>query len=201
MADFTGSDLTLAAHQALTHPGLVVGTPVNVDAFLAAKWYLWHANIETTANATGVSYFLQASRLTSGDNDWATISEIITGVTAAVLANIAGSEAAGQKTIAVGAGEEASFAAKELIYLRDTTTENLSEWGRVDSLPTNIIDIWDGLTNAKDSADDILSQAEEFLLHVDLAGIFRIRLVTFHRAATGADIAFKSFLRNATAIE
>jgi len=201
MADFTVSELTLQAHAALTHPGISVGTPVDVDTFLAGKIYIYHANTETTANATGASYIVQASSKTSGDEDWTDITEIITGTTAANLANIAGSEAAAETTLGVVAGEEAAFAVKQKIYIRDTTTEADSEWGQIDVLPTDIITVFDGLTNAKDSADDILNQAEVFFLHVDLAGIRRIRLVVHHRAATGSNIAFKSNIINATDIE
>ena len=84
----------------------------------------------------------------------------------------------------------------------DVGVENLSEWHRVhDVLTADTIKIWDGLTAEKDASDKVLSQSEEFFQHVDLAGVFRIRMVTSHQAATGSNIAYKSFLRNASDIE
>ena len=202
MAAFTSGDKTLAAHQGKTHPALDVGTPVEVDTFLAGKWYLWHANTEIDANVDGVSYFLQGSRLTSGNLDWVTIAKIKTGKIAAALASIAGAEGIGSKVLDVGSAEEVPFAAEELVYVRDVGTENLSEWHHVhDVLTADTIKIWDGLTAAKTSSDKIISQAEDRILHVDLSGIFRIRMVTSHQGGSGSNIAFKSFLRNAEKIE
>ena len=201
MADFTVSDLTLQTHAALTHPDINVGSAVDVDTFLAGKVYIYHANTEVTANATGVSYILQASSQTTGNEDWVDITEIVTGTTAANLAAIAGTEAAAETTLAVGAGEEASFAVGQKVYIWDTSTEADSEWGQVDVLPTNVITVMDGLTNGKDSADKILNQAELFFIHLDLAGVRRMRLIVLHRAATGSNIAFKANVINATDIE
>lgn len=201
MAAFTGGDKTLAAQQELTHPDLFLGAPVEVNSFLAGKWYLWHANIQTDANIDGVRYYIQASRLTSGNRDWVNIATILTGKTAALLANMTATEPIGEKTLAVTAGEEVGFVPGALIFVRDNSVVADSEWHYVDDIPTNQITIWDGLAVQKDSADDIFSESEEFFVHLDLAGIFRIRMAALHRSASGANIAFKSFLRNAEKIE
>lgn len=201
MADFTPSELELQAHAALVHPGISVGAAVSVDAFLACKVYIQHASSEAIANATGVSYFVQVSSEAAGNRDWLTISRPITKIVLPNLANIAGAEAIGQTNLAVVAGEEAAFTQGNLIYIHDTTVEADSEWHRIDDKPTNAIHIFNGLAVAKDAADNILDQAEEFIVHLDLAGVRRMRLVVLHRAVTGSNIAFKAKLISATAIE
>ena len=55
MSDFTQSATqTIIAHQALTHPGMLEGTPVACASYLSGTIVVRVANVETIANATGV---------------------------------------------------------------------------------------------------------------------------------------------------
>jgi len=185
---------TLITHQLITHPGIIVGTEINVNRDVIARVLIQHASTEATANATGVQYLVQISSKASGNEDWITIKTFTTGTTLPKLANIAGAEAAGEKTIAVGSAQQVGFAPGSPIYIRDTTVETDSEWGFVDSIPTDIIDIVDGLARAKDGSDDIINEAELFDLEVDLSGATRLRVLVIDRPATGSDTACKAVL-------
>jgi len=188
-------DIVVLAHQAITHPGSVAGSNIAVADDLAATIVIYHANIETTANAIGVRYYIQTSPSSGTDNDdWGTIAQFQTTETPANLANLAGSEAIGQTVLDVVAGEESGFSANQQLYIRDTGTLADSEWALCDGTATDDIKVVDGITRAKDSADDILNEAEIFIAQLDLTAAKRLRIVVVHRAATGSDIHTKAIM-------
>lgn len=202
MADYTQSSvIALLAHQALTHPDSFVGTAQSVAGYLSGTVFIWHANVEVTANATGVSYKVQVSPEASGNEDWQTVATFITGTTAAETEALTATEPVSETVIAVAS--TTNFTVGDIIYIQDAGTLADSEWAEVENVVTNTsVDIIDGLTNAKDSSDFLWDQAERFVLHLsDLAGISRVRVVVVHRAATGSDIHFKASGLFATAIE
>ena len=85
MADYTQSKSTIISHQALTHPGNVEGTPVSVASALYAVVTIRIANVETTANATGVGVYVQGSHDSSGDDAWFLLAEFTGSTTAAEM--------------------------------------------------------------------------------------------------------------------
>lgn len=194
MADPTKTaNRTLISHQAISLDNVVVGSELDVSTFFSADVVIYHANIGITANASGTKYLIQASVVASGNEDWVTIASHTTDTNAANKANIAGNESIGDKVIGVGTGEQSGFATGDLIYIQDTGALANSEWNAVDDNSTaDQIDILDGLTVAKDSADDIFDEAEVVAIHLDLDGIQRIRCVVNHRiSATGSTIHTK----------
>jgi len=200
MADVTQAASTLAAHQAHTHSvtGVhVAGAEVDVRTMIAAMIYVYHANIETTANATGVQYILQGRWSTGGtvNEDWVDLVTFHTGVTAAVATEIAGNEAAGQTSIDVDADPTAAFLRGVDVYVEDKGTLADGEWGKCSHSVTgtpHTVNLVDGLTNAKDASDTIWTQAETFSALVDLSGLSYVRLLMLHTAATGSNIHFKA---------
>lgn len=187
------ADRTLITHQAIALDNIVVGSELDVSSLFSADVAIYHANIGVTANASGTKYLIQASMVASGNEDWVTVASHTTDTKAANKANIAGTEIVGSKLIGVGTGEESGFDTGDVIYLQDTGTLANSEWGMVDDNGTaDQIDLVDGLTNAKDSADDVFDEAEVVNIHLDLDGIQRIRCVVNHRlSATGSTIHTK----------
>ena len=107
MADNTQANSTLLAHQAHTHSATdvsVVGNSVDVQSWFEAQIYVYHANIEITANATGVTYILQANPTVGADDEaWVDLVPFRTGTTASVAAEISGAEVATSTTIEVDA--------------------------------------------------------------------------------------------------
>ncbi len=208
MADNTQAAVTLLAHQLHTHDVLdvsQVGTEQDVRSWFNGTIYIYHANIQVTANSIGVDYVLQGRYDTGAtiNENWVDIVPIRTGTTAADTQAISGTEAAGETTIAVGADPSVDFVPRDEIYILDTGTLADSEWAQVDHAATapDIITLVDGLTNAKDSADSIFTQAERRTYDVELSGYSYVRMVMYHTAPTGSDIHFKAEMVAVTDIE
>ena len=201
MADVTQAPITLLSHQALTNAataaGLsVVGTEADIRSFFSGTVLIYHALVEALANDPGVDYVLQG-RWSTGvavDEDWVDLWTWSTGTTAAVAAEISGTEAVGETTLAVDADPTAAFAPGTKVYIQDTGTLANSEWGcvAISAAIPDIVTVVDGLTNAKDSADTIWSQAETFPGDVDLTGLSYVRMVVRGRDTAGANIHFKA---------
>ena len=74
-----------------------------------------------------------------------------------------------------------------------TITKNAdSEWAKIQRIVLNTsIDIVDGLTNAKDTADVIFNEAEIFTAQLDLSSVGRVRVLFMHEGVVGANSAVK----------
>lgn len=201
MANVTQAASTLLAHQLLTNDataaGLsVVGSEVDVKTFISATVQVYHAVIEAAANDPGVDYVLQGrwEPTASKNEDWVDLWTFTSGTTAAVASEISGTEAAGETTLAVDADPTATFTPGILCYIEDTGVVADGEWARVAISATgpDIVTIVDGLTNGKDSADTIWSQAETFAGSVDLSGLSYVRMIVVGKDTAGADIHFKA---------
>ncbi len=203
MADYTQAQDTLLAHQEITHPGTVVGTPVDVSSYLYGVVHIWQANIETTANlAAGLDYIdIQVSPYASG-NDWQSIRKLVPSTTASAdeALSDAGGEPQGETVIAVAS--TTGFDAADLVYIKAAAGLANSEWADVASIATNTsITLVDGLATAKAQNDVIYDQACRWAVYVDFAGIARIRLVVKHQGATGSDWRIQAALESATDME
>lgn len=207
MADNTQAAVTLLSHQAHTHSitdVTAVGTEADVRTFLSAGIFVYHANIETTANATGVKYILQGRWPTASgvDEDWIDIVTFQTGTTAAVATEIAGTEAAGQTQITVDADPTAAFTRGIECYVEDKSVVADGEWARVDhSVAATDVFLVDGITNAKDSADTIWTQAETYYTTIGLGNFSWVRMIMQHTAVTGSNIHFKAEMVEVTDFE
>jgi hypothetical protein len=220
MADNTQLLNVLAAHSMIVHPDVQSHGALSVASWLSGTVYLYHANLETTANADGVTYRIQGRGDTSGDQgpNWVDLVALVTGTTAAVQRGLTATEAAGEEALAVDSDPTASFTVGLSVYVRDTNAgspssasgslsspETLSEWQSLNtsSAGPDIVTLVDeGLEDQKDSSDEILTQAEVFAVHMeDLGGISQLRLLVEHRGATGSNIHYKAAFLAATDIE
>lgn len=178
---------SVIAHQAVTHPGTVVGSAQDVSTKFAASLFLDHALVEAAANTNAPTWLVQVSAESSGNEDWLTIvqlqlNETGTPATEAMTAT----EAAAETVMAVAS--TTGFVAMDTIYLQDTGTLADSEWNLVQEIVTNTsINLLDGLTNGKDSSDVIWGEAERNIIHLDLTSIARVRVVYMHEGAVGAN--------------
>lgn len=199
MANNTQTAVTLFSPQNHTHSLTdvsEVGTEQDVRSWFSGTIYVYHANIETTANATGVQYILQARWPTGAgvDEDWVDLIVFQTSTSAAASVSISGAESANATTIEVDADPTGAFTAGTPVHIEDGSVVADSEWGRVSHSTTgpDVVELVDGLTNAKDGADVILTGAETFVADVNLGGVSYVRLIMLHVAATGSDISFKA---------
>jgi len=198
MADVTQAPFTLLAHATLTNADTLaglsfVGTEVDVRTFLSANVYVYHAPIEAIATDPGINYILQG-RWDTGANEnehWADLWTFTSGTTLPVIANIGGTEAAGEKTIAVDDDVTASYTENDIIYAVDGTQAD-SEWCRVGHISTTIISIVDGLKNAKADTDFFFNQAEIFVGHVDLSGLSYVRMIVQGIDVSGSNVDYKA---------
>lgn len=200
MADYTQSATqTLLAHQEITHPGNVVGSAIDCSTWLMAQVTAWMANIETTANATGVGFIIQGSVETSG-NDWVDIHRFTGSTTAAETEVLTATEEVAETAIAVAS--TTNLVVGSLIYIKDDTSVETSEWHEIVAVATNTsVTLMDGLAVEKVADDDIYTQAQRFTLAVDCAGFKRLRACVVHQAATGSDMRVKCTAVAATDLE
>ena len=188
-------DKTAAAviltHQEVTHPDPVKGSAQDVSAKFACRIDLFHALVEAAANTNPGSFLVQVSGAASGDNDWKTVfAPQVTNATPATEAMTA-TEPIGETVLAVAS--TTGVTAENEIYIQDTTTIGDSEWRRVQSIVANTsIDIIDGLTVEKDSADVIWGSAEHFFCNLNLATVQRVRVIYQHEGAAGANAHVKA---------
>ena len=97
MADWTKSESADAmTHQEVTHPATVDGGAISCVAddaiFLVIRW----ASIEAAANTNAGSFLVMGSDKTTGDENWAILTEISTPVGTSATANLdSGGEAIG----------------------------------------------------------------------------------------------------------
>ena len=108
-------------------------------------------------------------------------------------------EASGETVLAVAA--TAGFAAKDKLYIQDTTTLADSEWAYCGEIVTNTsIDLIDGLTTGKDSADVIWNDADIISFRIDCTSVERLRVAFVHEGAVGANCHVKAMMTTADSI-
>lgn len=178
-------------HQAITHPDTVKGSAQDASGKLAVTILMFHASVEATANTNPGSFYVQASGSAAGDEDWATIAQFTAQVSTADTEAMTATEPAGETVLAVAS--TTGFVATDNLYIQDTGTLADSEWAKCQEIVANVsIDLIDGLTNQKDSADVIWNDAEIFPCQLDLTSISRWRVVFQHEGAVGANVHVKA---------
>lgn len=194
MATITKTQGTaILAHQAVTHPDTVKGSAQDVSTKFAATIVCFHASVEATANTNAGLFLIQVSAASSGDEDWATIASFQVTVSTADTEAMIATEPLGETVLAVAS--TAGFVAGDLLYVQDTGTLTDSEWARCQEIVTNTsINLIDGLTTGKDSADVIWNDADIFVAQIDLTAVGRLRVVFQHEGATGANSHVKALM-------
>lgn len=188
MADYTQSFSTIISHQALTHPGMLEGTPVSVAGALSATVIVRIASVEAIANATGVGVWIQGSQLSSGDDAWAPLQEFVGSTTVPETEALTATEPVTETEIACAS--TANLLVGSRIYIQDASVVADGEWHRITKVVTNTNIVIDyGLAVEKDSSDFIWTQADIFVFHIaDCGGLSRINVLVVHEAATGANL-------------
>lgn len=181
----TDSNVVLA-HQVATHPVTIVGSSIDVRTKRRVMICMYHAYIEAAANTVPGKFKVQV-RPDAGDGSvnehWITVAEYPVKDTTPDTEAMTATEAAGVKVLAVAA--TAGFVAGDLLYIHDTTTLADSEWGECQEIVTNTsIDLLDGLTTQKDSADVIWNDASTFVCVLDLNANESYRVVWSHEDLT-----------------
>lgn len=183
----------LLSHQAITHPATAKGSAVDVSTKIAGNILLFHAPVEAVANTNPGSFLIQTSASSTGDEDWATLHTITMDSGTPATEAMTATEPAGETVLAVVS--TTGFAALDVLYIQDTTVVADSEWALCEQIVASTsIDLVDGLTNAKDSADVIWNNAEIYNIPVNLLGVGRVRVLFMHEGAAGADCHVKALM-------
>lgn len=177
----------LIAHQAVTHPGTVVGSAIDVSTKFRATVFLDHALVEAVANTNPPSWKVQISAASSGNENWVTVEEIqITETGTPATEGLTQTEASGETVMAVASTMDR--AAGDIIYLQDAGTLVDSEWSEIQEFVTNTsIILLDGLTTGKDSSDTIWGSAQRDAVTLNLESVARLRVVFTHEGSVGAN--------------
>ena len=190
MADYTQSaTATIIAHQALTHPGMLEGTPVACATYLSGVITVRIASVEATANATGVMVWIQGSFETSGDDAWFNLATFRgSTVVPETEALNGGGEPIAETVIACAS--TANLLVEDYIYLQDASVVADGEWHYITKVVTNTsITIDYGLAVAKDDSDFIWTEADVFVCNLqDLGGLKRVNVLVVHEAGTGSNL-------------
>lgn len=179
----------VVAHQVATHPTTIVGSAINCATKRRVTIYLYHAYVEATADTNPGSFLVQTrpdDGAGSVNEHWVTEAELTAAGTTPDTEAMTATEPAGETTLAVAS--TAGFAIGDILYIQDTTTLADSEWARLKTLVTNTnIQLIDGLTVQKDSADVIWNDARVWIVPLDLEAGESFRVVWTHEGATGAN--------------
>lgn len=181
--------INVLSHQAATHPVTIVGSAQDCRTKRAAVVFLYHAYVEATADTNPGKFKVQV-RPDAGDGTatehWITVFEGQAKGTTPDTENMTATEPVAETILAVAS--TTGFVADDLLYIQDTGTLADSEWNECQEIVTNTnIQLVDGLTTQKDSADVIWNDASKFVVALDLNGIESFRVVWSHEGATGAN--------------
>lgn len=181
--------VAVLSHQAATHPTTIVSSAVDARTKRAATIFLYHAYVEATADTNPGSFKVQV-RPDAGDGSatehWITVAQLTAKGTTPDTEAMTATEPIGETILAVAS--TTGFAVDDLLYIQDTTTLADSEWAELKTFVANTnIQLIDGLTVQKDSADVIWNDASRFVVALDLNGIESFRVVWSHEGATGAN--------------
>jgi len=180
------------AHALVTHPASVVGADQSATTKISALISMLHSPVEATANTNPGYFVVEVSPEASGDDSWSQVARYDTDPGNPDTEGMDATEASGETVLAVTL--TAGFAAGDQIYIQDAGTLANSEWRRVEQIVTDVsIDIVDGLTTGKDSADVLWGQAEIFVHDLNLSNVTRWRIRFVHEGAAGANVHVKAF--------
>lgn len=181
--------VSVLTHQAATHPITIVGSSISALTKRAVLIFMYHAYVEAAADTNPGKFKVQV-RPDAGDGSvnehWITVAEYVAKGTTPDTEAMTATEPIGETVLAVAS--TTGFVAEDLLYIQDAGTLADSEWAECQEIVTNTsIDVIDGLTVAKDSADVIWNDASKFVCALDLHANESYRVVWSHEGATGAN--------------
>lgn len=171
------------------HPTTIVGSAIDCRTKRAATLFLYHGYVEAAAD-TNPGRFLVQVRPDAGDGaateHWVTVLSLAALGTTPDTEAMTATEPVAETVLAVAA--TLNFAVDDELYIQDTGTLADSEWATCKKFTVDTsIELIDGLTNQKDSADVIWNDASKWAVSIDLNGIESFRVVWQHQGATGAN--------------
>ncbi len=181
--------VTVLAHQSAVHPTTIVGSAIDCRTKRAVVIYMYHGYVEAAADTNPGSFKVQIRPDTgegTATEHWATVAQFPAKGTTPDSEAMTATEPIGETVLACAS--TTGFAVDDLLYIHDTTTLADSEWAELKTFVANVsINLIDGLTVQKDSADVIYNDASRFVCALDLNAGESFRVVWSHEGATGAN--------------
>ena len=178
IADFTQAAVADAiAHTENTNPWSSLGSSITpTTGALWAYITLHHAFVEVTTNTNPPSFYVQTN-LGTTDESWTTVAQFTATDADPVIENLTATEPIGETVMTVGS--TTGFLYSDYIYIDDVGTPANSEWHQIQQINSVATDITltAGLVTAKDTNDNIYSEAETFTMTLDLSGVARWRVI------------------------
>lgn len=159
-----------------------------------------HLGRDDTGGAlpVGVTFRIEASMKSSGDDQWFPLAEYTSGTTTPEAEAVSGTEAAGSTVIEVAS--TTNLAPGDIVLFKNGTLAN-SEWGRIVEISANVsITLLDGLTNAQ-TGSTIYDQGEFWSPVVDLLNVTRLRLhADAGTTGTGRTVIVEAYMNTCDSI-
>lgn len=170
---------TLLAHTQLATASQAMGSAVDVSTKIGpAVAMVKMGRTVATALSAQVSFRIEGSAKTSGNDEWYSIMEWASanGTTAANSSTVNdASFNAGDTSFTITSAT--GITGGDLMYLRETGTPANSEWVRVGSVSGTTITLEEACTRSHTNGITTTDLAEMWSFQLDLAGHVRIRLV------------------------
>ena len=147
-----------------------------------------------TALTNEVTFRLEGSAKTSGDDEWVPIYTWTSssGKTAASSTTLNGATTAGNTTTVLTSGT--GFVGGDHVYIRETGTPGNSEWSRVESISTNTVTWEEAQTRSHTTGINAADLAESWQIPFDAAAQVRVRLVVDTTAPSGQTVDIIAWL-------
>jgi hypothetical protein len=165
------------------------GTVFDASLLYAARFYIDFSPTDTTAPANGgCEIRIEGSGRVATNDIWRPLAAVITNLTTSVTEAAPAGVVPG--TITFAQNPTAQYGNNGLIFFKNGTFAN-SEWARVTAVAAlTSITILDGVTNDQ-SASTICTQAEEYMVELDLSTIKLIRVVVNNNRGTNRPVAVR----------
>ena len=167
----------LIAHTQLATATQAIGSAIDVSTMIGpATAIVKMGRSVATALGAAVSFRLEGSAKTSGNDEWVPIYEWAS-TTAAVNATTVNDAAfnASDTTFVVTSGT--GLSGGDLLYLRETGTPANSEWTRIGSISGTTVTLEEAITRSHTNGIVVTDGAEMYSIPLDLSGQVRVRFV------------------------
>ncbi len=182
--------VSLLTIQALASNAVVISTVVDWATKMAASIFLSLGRDDSAgALAVPFNFRVQGTPDASGDRRWMDLAVFQSGITVPEPEAITGTQSIGATTLTLAS--TVNFAIGQLVLLKNTTIGN-SEFARIKSFVANTsFSPIDPITSAQ-TGSTLYTQAEQFVLQLDLTSIERVRVVA-DNSGTGRSVVVEAY--------
>jgi hypothetical protein len=173
----------LLAAQSVAASTQVASSVLSLTGVKQVTLFIDHGRANTVAFGTnGTEYRVEVNQAATG-NKWRAIASVLAG-SAACLAVAASADVAAAGTAVVVTSGTSIPTRGDIVFWANTVSAASSEWMRVKSVSgTASFTLENGLDSGQDSDTNIFTQAEEFVVSMDVRSETRLRLLVNNNAS------------------